>query len=84
MRHTRGHTANRRSHHALEEARYSTCPKCQATHIRHQMCTNCGTYQGRTVIDVKARAEHRLTRRKEKLKAMGEPTSKATKESSEK
>jgi hypothetical protein len=41
------------------------------------MCPNCGTYQGRAVIDVKAREERRLTRRKEKLKAMGEPTSKA-------
>lgn len=43
------------------------------------MCPNCGTYQGRAVIDVKAREERRLTRRKEKLKAMGEPASKAEK-----
>ncbi|HXK40296.1 MAG TPA: 50S ribosomal protein L32 [Candidatus Paceibacterota bacterium] len=77
MRHTKGHTANRRSHHALSEARYSTCANCKATHVRHHMCPNCGTYQGRAVIDVKAREERRLTRRKEKLKAMGEPTSKA-------
>jgi large subunit ribosomal protein L32 len=84
MRHTRGHTGNRRSHHALTEARYSTCAKCKAQHVRHQMCPNCGTYQGRTVIDVNAREERRLTRRKEKLKAMGEPASKAESTSSEK
>lgn len=77
MRHTRGHTANRRSHHALTEARYSTCANCKALHVRHQMCPTCGTYKGRTVVDVKAQAEHKLARRKEKLKAMGEPASKA-------
>lgn len=71
MRHTKGHTANRRSHHALTEARYSLCANCKATHVRHQMCPTCGTYRGRAVIDAKAQAERRLTRRKEKLKAMG-------------
>ncbi|OIO31046.1 50S ribosomal protein L32 [Candidatus Nomurabacteria bacterium CG1_02_43_90] len=52
MRHTRAHTANRRSHHALEEIRLSKCVKCEALHMRHQACKNCGTYRGKTVLSL--------------------------------
>lgn len=52
MRHTRAHTANRRSHHALDGARLSKCAKCSALHTRHQVCTNCGTYRGKSVLKV--------------------------------
>ncbi|MBI3631898.1 MAG: 50S ribosomal protein L32 [Candidatus Vogelbacteria bacterium] len=51
MRHTRAHTANRRSHHALKAPNLSTCPKCQAPYLRHRACPNCGTYKGIVVID---------------------------------
>lgn len=58
MRHTRAHTANRRSHHALEGARLSKCVKCEALHIRHQVCTACGTYRGKAVLSLaKARTK---------------------------
>ncbi len=49
-------------------------------HVRHQMCPSCGTYNGRTVIDVKAKEAHQLKRRQNKLKAMGQPTGKPAKE----
>ena len=51
MRHTSGHTRNRRSHHALKAARFETCPKCSAKHLMHRACTNCGAYRGRAVVD---------------------------------
>lgn len=51
MRHTHGHTANRRSHHALKEARFVACPKCSAKHLMHRVCGNCGNYRGRVVVD---------------------------------
>lgn len=63
MRHTRAHTANRRSHHALDGARLSKCVKCEALHMRHQVCTACGTYRGKTVLKVTknlAKAEKRV------------------------
>lgn len=52
MRHTRAHTANRRSHHALESARFETCKDCGAKHLMHRVCSQCGKYRGRVVVDV--------------------------------
>lgn len=51
MRHTRAHTANRRSHHALKNPNLSTCLRCQAAHLRHKICQNCGDYKGIIKID---------------------------------
>lgn len=55
MRHTRSHTKNRRSHHALDEPRLSKCSKCSAMHVRHRMCSACGYYKGREVVNVMAK-----------------------------
>ena len=54
MRHTKGHTANRRSHHALLSPRMSVCSSCKAKVRPHTMCANCGNYRGKVVLDVAA------------------------------
>ena len=74
MRHTRSHTRNRRSHHALGMPRLSTCPKCSALHLRHKMCTNCGTYRGREVVDVMKR----IVKKAEKMKNQSESQAQTT------
>lgn len=74
MRHTSGHTRNRRSHHGLSEPRLSACGKCGASHIRHTMCQSCGTYRDREVIDMKrveSREAARKARKIELLKQQG-------------
>ena len=48
MRHTRAHTANRRSHHALKSPALST-DKTGTVHLRHRASID-GVYKGRTVI----------------------------------
>lgn len=69
MRHTRSHTKNRRSHHALETAAISTCPNCSAPRMRHTVCTNCGKYRGNEVIDVVALKAKKSAKQKEKTGA---------------
>ena len=80
MRVTRAHTGNRRSHHALKEPRLSTCAKCNAQHLRHRMCPQCGEYRGREVVNVVAKQESRMKRREEKLKALGADVPEKTEE----
>ncbi len=71
MRHTRAHTANRRSHHALKAANLSTCAHCSAQHRPHHMCLNCGFYNGRQVMDLtsmKAKRDARIKAKEERIK----------------
>jgi large subunit ribosomal protein L32 len=79
MRVNKSHTGNRRSHDALNEPRLSACP-CGAFHERHRACQECGTYRGRQVIDVVARAERAVRRDKRRdaeARAQGEEGSSA-------
>ncbi len=57
MRHTRAHTANRRSHHALKASNLVTCKNCSALNAPHIVCSACGFYKGKKVVAVKAQAK---------------------------
>jgi len=70
MRHTRSHTKNRRSHHALKEPRLSACSECGVQHIRHRACTACGNYRSRAVIDVTKKALKKEKKAKEREKEL--------------
>jgi len=65
MRHTRSHTANRRSHHALKAKVLATC-ECGATRVSHRACPMCGRYRGRVVVDVAGKASQKAARRQKK------------------
>ncbi|MCA9634389.1 50S ribosomal protein L32 [Candidatus Nomurabacteria bacterium] len=72
MRHTRSHTANRRSHHALQAPTLATCANCGEKHRPHHMCQGCGHYKGRMVVDLAAKKkarEARLTAKREALQS---------------
>ena len=70
MRHTRSHTANRRSHHALKTPTLAICSNCEAKHRPHHMCQECGFYKGRLVIDMKAKSDARSARMQAKKDAI--------------
>lgn len=66
MRHTRAHTGNRRSHHALKSAAFATCSHCGAQRVPHTVCTACGYYRGRQVLDLVKKVEKKQTKSKAK------------------
>jgi large subunit ribosomal protein L32 len=53
MRHTRAHTGNRRSHHALKALNLNACTNCKAVVRSHRVCDACGYYKGKPVLTVK-------------------------------
>lgn len=71
MRHTRAHTRNRRSHHALHGARLSVAKDSGVAHPRHKALLDGTPYKGRSVMD--------KTKRKEKAAAPKAKTSTAKK-----
>ena len=54
MRHTRAHTANRRSHHALKALNIVACKDCGAMKTPHTVCDACGMYRGKKILATKA------------------------------
>jgi ribosomal protein L32 len=54
MRHTKSHSANRRSHHALKNPAISK-DEAGNLHLRHRMAPETGTYRGRKVLDNSAK-----------------------------
>jgi len=56
MRHTRAHTKNRRSHHALKANTIVTDTESNTQHLRHRVNMETGMYRGRQVIDVTKKA----------------------------
>ena len=70
MRHTRSHTANRRSHHALKTPVLAVCSNCGAQHRPHHMCLECGFYKGRQVLDLALQKKKRTERMQAKREAI--------------
>ncbi|NLC59209.1 MAG: 50S ribosomal protein L32 [Armatimonadetes bacterium] len=45
---------SRRTHWKLKLPEISTCPRCRAPRLAHRVCRNCGYYNDRLVLTVKA------------------------------
>ena len=69
MRHTRSHTANRRSHHGLKAPNLALCKNWGAKHRPHHMCLDCGFYNGRMVLDLATKKKEREERMHNKREA---------------
>jgi ribosomal protein L32 len=64
MRHTRAHTANRRSQHKVKGVAVTTDAKTGGTHLRHRVDMKTGIYRGRKVIDVVSKMEKKQAKAK--------------------
>ena len=66
MRHTSSHTKNRRSHHGLKKVATTKCENCGKIKTPHRVCSNCGTYNKRPVLDVLKKLTKKEKKNKEK------------------
>ena len=64
MRHTSGHTGNRRSHHALTAVDATLCKDCGTPKLKHAACSGCGKYKGMDVLSKKVKAPKRTKKEK--------------------
>jgi large subunit ribosomal protein L32 len=64
MRHTKGHTRNRRSHHKAEKPTLSKDKETGTVHMRHRASSVTGKYKGRNVINVEKKAIKKAKREK--------------------
>ena len=71
MRHTKSHTANRRSHHALTKTAFGKCENCGGLKKRHTVCSSCGQYRGMKVLDLIKKAEKKQKKEKAKKAETG-------------
>lgn len=69
MRHTRAHTANRRSHHALKGKGFSKCSNCGVSKLPHKVCMACGSYNGKQIINKVKAVEKKQKKTKAKKAA---------------
>lgn len=53
---SKGRRDRRRAHDALTLPNLVTCPTCKNRRRSHQVCPHCGTYRGRTVVEIEEEA----------------------------
>jgi large subunit ribosomal protein L32 len=51
-RHSSSRRGKRRAHDALTLNHLVICENCGEYHVAHRVCPKCGTYKGKTVIEV--------------------------------
>ncbi|MBI4120189.1 MAG: 50S ribosomal protein L32 [Parcubacteria group bacterium] len=68
-RRTKSKQRHRRSHLALKVLSLAGCAKCGAKKMPHTVCSACGFYKGRLVVDVMAKLSKKERKEKEKKSA---------------
>ncbi len=49
---SRMRTRQRKATWKVVRPNLSTCPRCKSAKLPHRACPNCGTYNGRDVIEI--------------------------------
>lgn len=51
-RHSKSRRDKRRANWKITPPGQSICPECQEPRLPHRACLNCGSYKGRTILEV--------------------------------
>ena len=79
QRHTSSRRDRRRSRISLKETTLSVCSHCGEPVLPHILCSNCGHYNGRQVIDVLAKLDKKDKKEKAKELSKQEKDTEANK-----
>jgi len=52
---SKGRRDRRRAHDALKARNLTTCSNCGSMRLPHTVCSECGFYKGREVIEVESK-----------------------------
>lgn len=65
-RHSKSKVGRRKMHIFLKEPKLVKCPKCGKEIKAHTVCSFCGHYRGKQIIDVLAKLEEKERKKREK------------------
>ena len=51
-RHTRSRRDKRRANWKIEAPNVGLCPDCHEPKLPHRICPHCGTYNGKSIIEI--------------------------------
>ncbi|NJN44137.1 MAG: 50S ribosomal protein L32 [Anaerolineae bacterium] len=51
---SKGRRDRRRAHDALKSRNLTQCSNCGQKRLPHRVCSNCGYYQGREIVEIEA------------------------------
>ncbi len=54
---TRARQGMRRMAHAVKLPQLMTCPRCRELKVTHEVCPNCGTYNGMDILRLNEKAK---------------------------
>ncbi|MCX5702309.1 MAG: 50S ribosomal protein L32 [Candidatus Omnitrophica bacterium] len=60
-RHSKARGRRRRTHWKLTQANLIPCPQCKQLRPSHQVCSVCGYYDSRQVIEIKVKEKKKKT-----------------------
>ncbi|HUK92327.1 MAG TPA: 50S ribosomal protein L32 [Blastocatellia bacterium] len=52
-KHSKSRTSKRRAHDHLSATAVGPCPNCGEPRLSHRVCSKCGFYRGRLVVEMK-------------------------------
>lgn len=78
-RHSKSKVGRRRQHIFLKKPTLSKCPKCANFVLPHTLCSFCGYYKGKEVIDVLGKMDKKERKQREKDMKVKDKTEEGTK-----